>query len=276
MNIRSLTRGDGVVIGAAVLLFIASFLNFYSRDCAGISACEDRIPNAWETDQLNIILPSIFLTGLIGAGLIVATRFLPEGRKIGGLTLAGWGTGLAVAATWSALWAMVVGPEGADLGAGSIIAFLATAAVAGVAIAGPKVPALAGPLLPTPSPQQPQPYGAQPGGGYGYPGGPAPYGSTPQPTPSYGGQGAAAPTPGPAAHEPAQAPAPAGDFAPFWFAVPVARPLFPEDGSPTPLAELTPGTWYLAVDQRGPNALVAQTQDGRRGVLNDTSGIQRG
>ena len=26
MNIRSLTRGDGVVIGAAVLLFIASFL----------------------------------------------------------------------------------------------------------------------------------------------------------------------------------------------------------------------------------------------------------
>jgi hypothetical protein len=57
--------------------------------------------------------------------------------------------------------------------------------------------------------------------------------------------------------------------------VPVARPLFGEDGSPNPVAELAPGTWYLAVEQRGP-ALVAQTQDGRRGVLQDTSGIQRG
>jgi hypothetical protein len=65
------------------------------------------------------------------------------------------------------------------------------------------------------------------------------------------------------------------DFSPFWFAVPVPRPLFPEDGSPTPIAELAPGTWYLAVEQRGPG-LVAQTQDGRRGVLQDTSGIQRG
>ncbi|MEU8354331.1 hypothetical protein AB0C60_34955, partial [Streptomyces sp. NPDC048845] len=59
------------------------------------------------------------------------------------------------------------------------------------------------------------------------------------------------------------------------FAVPVARPLFAEDGSPNPVAELAPGTWYLAVEQRG-QALVAQTQDGRRGVLQDTSGIQRG
>ncbi|MER5828452.1 hypothetical protein ABT086_41205, partial [Streptomyces mirabilis] len=67
----------------------------------------------------------------------------------------------------------------------------------------------------------------------------------------------------------------AGDFSPFWFAVPVPRPLFAEDGSQTPIAELAPGTWYLAVEQRGAN-LVAQTQDGRRGVLQDTSGIQRG
>jgi hypothetical protein len=57
--------------------------------------------------------------------------------------------------------------------------------------------------------------------------------------------------------------------------VPVPRPLYAEDGSQTPIAELAPGTWYLAVEQRGP-ALVAQTQDGRRGVLQDTSGIQRG
>ena len=31
MNIRSLTRGDGVVIGAAVLLFIASFLDTFDK-----------------------------------------------------------------------------------------------------------------------------------------------------------------------------------------------------------------------------------------------------
>jgi hypothetical protein len=55
----------------------------------------------------------------------------------------------------------------------------------------------------------------------------------------------------------------------------VARPLYGEDGSPAPIAELAPGTWYLAVEQRGPS-LVAQTQDGRRGVLQDTTGIQRG
>jgi serine/threonine protein kinase len=68
---------------------------------------------------------------------------------------------------------------------------------------------------------------------------------------------------------------PYADFSPFWFAVPVTRPLYAEDGSPTPMAKLAPGTWYLAVEQRG-QALVAQTQDGRRGILRDTSGIQRG
>ncbi|MEU9385418.1 hypothetical protein AB0D38_32630, partial [Streptomyces sp. NPDC048279] len=62
-----------------------------------------------------------------------------------------------------------------------------------------------------------------------------------------------------------------GWAAAFWR----ARPLFAEDGSTAPIAELAPGTWYLAVEQRG-GALVAQTQDGRRGVLQDTSGIQRG
>ncbi|NEC23801.1 hypothetical protein G3I50_36965, partial [Streptomyces parvus] len=86
----------------------------------------------------------------------------------------------------------------------------------------------------------------------------------------------------PAQAQQAQAPqpaqggaAPAGDFTPFWFAVPVARPLYGEDGSPNPIAELAPGTWYLAVEQRG-QSLIAQTQDGRRGVLQDTTGIQRG
>ncbi|MEU1401457.1 caspase family protein [Streptomyces sp. NPDC005728] len=69
---------------------------------------------------------------------------------------------------------------------------------------------------------------------------------------------------------------PEPDFMPFWFAVPVSRPLVKEDGSSvTPFAELVPGTWYLAVDQRGA-ALIAQTEDGSRGLLLDTSGIQRG
>ncbi|MHC5909086.1 hypothetical protein ACVNF4_35255, partial [Streptomyces sp. S6] len=74
---------------------------------------------------------------------------------------------------------------------------------------------------------------------------------------------------------PTPAPAPAPEFSPFWFAVPVPRPLFAEDGAPNPIAELAPGTWYLAVEQGG-QGLIAQTQDGRRGVLRDSSGIQRG
>ncbi|AZM88974.1 MULTISPECIES: DUF5336 domain-containing protein [Streptomyces] len=263
MNIRSLTRGDGVVIGAAVLLFIASFLDFYSATLLNL-------PSAWDTDYFGLALPTVFLTGFIAAGLLIGARFQPEGRKLGNLTLTAWGTVLAVAAAWASLWSLITCPSKWDLGAGSIIAFLANLALAGVAVAGTKIPALAGPLVPEPRPAAPQPYGAQPGSGYGYPGQQQPqgYGSTPQPVPPYGGTSA----PGPQE----AAPAPAADFTPFWFAVPVARPLYGEDGSPVPVAELAPGTWYLAVDQRGPSTLVAQTQDGRRGVLNDTSGIQRG
>lgn len=274
MNIRSLTRGDGVVIGAAALLFIASFLDFYSA--TGLD-----LPSVWDTDVYRLALPSVFLTGLIAAGLLIAARFQPEGRKLLGLPLSAWGTVLAVSAAWSALWSLLTSPDGADLGAGSIIAFLATLALAGVALFGSKVPALAGQLVPAPKPAAVPPYGAQqqPGTGYGYPGAQQqaqPYGNTPQPAPPYGGtQNPAGPGPQDAAQQ-APAPTPAADFAPFWFAVPVARPLFAEDGSATPIAELAPGTWYLAVEQRGPATLIAQTQDGRRGVLNDTSGIQRG
>ncbi|MFE9331807.1 hypothetical protein [Streptomyces sp. NPDC006925] len=65
------------------------------------------------------------------------------------------------------------------------------------------------------------------------------------------------------------------DFSPFWFAVPVARWIAREDGSLDPVTELVPGVWYLAVGRRG-HALVAQSEDGRRGLLLDTSGIQRG
>ncbi|MFD8234599.1 hypothetical protein ACFV20_22335 [Streptomyces sp. NPDC059696] len=277
MNIRSLTRGDGVVIGAAVLLLIASFLDLYSFDNVPDSV---DLPSLWGSGP---VVFSVVLAGIIGAALVVVGRGLPQAPKIAGLELVAFGVAFTVFAAWSALGNIfdVTGGydniEGAndDLlpspGIGLILALVATLLMAAAAIATPLVPVLKGALLPAPRPAAPQPYGAQPPGGYGYPGAqqqPGGYGQ-PQPGQPYGGQ----PQPQP---QQAQAPQPpAGDFSPFWFAVPVPRPLFAEDGSPTPIAELAPGTWYLAVEQRGA-ALVAQTQDGRRGVLQDTSGIQRG
>ncbi|QLE71862.1 hypothetical protein FGW37_09815 [Streptomyces rectiverticillatus] len=282
MNIRSLTRGDGVVIGAAVLLFIASFLSFYSYDCAG-SICPTE-PNGWKAG-LFPVLPSIFLAGIIAAALVVAARFQPEGRKLLGLELVQWGTAFAVFAAWSSLWTIIGGAQGVSPGVGQILGLLANAALAAAVLLTPRTPALKAPLVSAPGPQAPSPYGAGPNPGYGYPGpggaqpgaagpygaqAPQPYGAQPvQPDASLGGAAAPQPAAGQAAA------APAGDFAPFWFAVPVPRPLYAEDGSPSQIAELAPGTWYLAVEQRG-EALVAQTQDGRRGVLQDTTGIQRG
>ncbi|MFE9253725.1 hypothetical protein [Streptomyces sp. NPDC006879] len=298
MNIRSLTRGDGVVIGAAVMLFIASFLDFYSRDCSGASAvvCDaEDLSSAWDTAGLGIVLPAVVLTGLIAATLIIVGRLQPEGRKFAGLSLAQWGSALALAAFWNSLWSLMTGPETDGPGIGAVLAFLATGALAGSAVFGSRVPGLGAPLLPTPTPQVAQPYSGQGGHGYGYPGAQQPAGqqpfdsglqhnqgsASPQPHQQQGGapygQQAAHDQPEPAGqHGAPGAHAPAAGFAAFWFAVPVARPLFAEDGSPTPIAELAPGTWYLAVDQYGQSALVAQTQDGRRGVLQDTSGIQRG
>ncbi|WP_369388884.1 hypothetical protein AB5J72_15790 [Streptomyces sp. CG1] len=266
MNIRSLTRGDGVVIGAAVVLFIASFLTFQS--ISGFGTTQSR--NAW--DDLGMGL-GIYMGAVIGAGLIVVNRCLPQPRKVLGLDLGQLGTAFPVLAAWTLLWTLIDTPDGVNAGAGLILGFIAAVALAGGAIATPLVPALQAALLPAPKPVAPQPYGAQPPGGYGYPGAQPqpgqPYGAQPQPGQPFGQhpapQGAA-----PAAAQPA-----AADFSPFWFAVPVTRPLFPEDGSQSPIAELAPGTWYLAVEQRGAQ-LVAQTQDGRRGVLQDTSGIQRG
>ncbi|GAA2393402.1 hypothetical protein [Streptomyces coeruleofuscus] len=281
MNIRSLTRGDGVVIGAAVLLFIASFLDLYSID--GVPDSAD-LPSLWASGP---VVLSVVLAGIIGAALVVVARGLPQVPKIAGLDLGQFGVALTVFAAWSALGNIFDPAGGADnfegstsdgpgAGLGLTLALVATLLLAAAALATPLVPALKGALLPAPRPATPQPYGAQPPGGYGYPGAQQPggYGQPQlgqpgpgQPGQPYGGQ----PQP-----QQAQAPQPpAGDFSPFWFAVPVPRPLFAEDGSPTPIAELAPGTWYLAVEQRGA-ALVAQTQDGRRGVLQDTSGIQRG
>ncbi|GGZ22048.1 hypothetical protein GCM10010387_14000 [Streptomyces inusitatus] len=271
MNIRSLTRGDGVVIGAAVLLFIASFLD--TIDCSG-ALCGD-VPNAWDNGSL---LLGVYLAGIISAVLIVLSHLLPRPPKLLGIELGHFGIALAIFTAWSGLGG-IFDPAGSfngeldpDAGTGLILGFVAALVLAAGAVGGQLVPALKAPLLGAPRPAAPAPYGGQPQSGYGYPGAQQqPYGGQQpgQSQPSYGGQQA---QPGPAA---APQPAPAADFAPFWFAVPVARPLYGEDGSPTPIAELAPGTWYLAVEQRGAG-LVAQTQDGRRGVLQDTSGIQRG
>ncbi|MER5766732.1 hypothetical protein [Streptomyces sp. NPDC001985] len=270
MNIRSLTRGDGVVIGAAVLLFIASFLD--TIDCSG-TLCGD-VPNAWDNGSL---LLGVYLAGIISAALIVLSRLLPSPPKVIGIELGHLGIALALFTAWSALGA-IFDPAGSfngeldpDAGTGLILGFIAALLLAAGAVTAQLVPALRAPLIGAPRPTPaPAPYGGQPQTGYGYPGAQQqPYGGAQQ-QPSYGGN--------PAQGGPAAAPQPGGggaDFAPFWFAVPVARPLYGEDGSPSPIAELAPGTWYLAVEQRG-SGLIAQTQDGRRGVLQDTSGIQRG
>ena len=280
MNIRSLTRGDGVVIGAAVLLLIASFLDIYSAD--GAPDGYD-FPTAWGSGP---ILMGVVLAGIIGAALIVVSRGLPQVPKVAGLDLGQFGVAFTVFAAWSAL-GNIFDPASAmnnfegstdnlDAGVGLILLLVGSLVMAGAAVATPLVPALQAGLIPAPKPPTPQPYGAQPPGGYGYPGAPQPGqpGQPGQPAQPYGAQPPAGQQPF-GGQPPQQAQPPAPEFSPFWFAVPVPRALFAEDGSPTPIAELAPGTWYLAVEQRG-QVLVAQTQDGRRGVLQDTSGIQRG
>ncbi|WP_329216737.1 DUF5336 domain-containing protein [Streptomyces sp. NBC_01485] len=278
MNIRSLTRGDGVVIGAAVLLFIASFFDLYSID--GIPDSYD-MPSLWSSGP---VLFSVVLAGIIAAALVVISRGLPQVPKVAGLDLRQFGVAFAVFAAWSAL-GNVFDPSGGydnvgdssnspSPGAGLILALIAVLALAAAAVATPLVPALQAGLVPAPKPPAPQPYGAQPPTGYGYPGAaqPSAFGGQPQQgQPGQPGQ----PGPSPFAAQPGPAQPPAADFSPFWFAVPVPRPLYAEDGQPMPIAELAPGTWYLAVEQ-GAQGLVAQTQDGRRGVLRDASGIQRG
>ncbi|MFH8218725.1 hypothetical protein ACH4C2_05995 [Streptomyces sp. NPDC018057] len=260
MNIRSLTRGDGVVIGAAVLLFIASFLHTYDNYLG---------TNAWDGLGLGL---GIYMGGVIGAVLVVMQRCLPQPRKVAGLELGTVGAGFTVLVAWILFWDLVDTPSTVGAGAGLILGFIASLVMAGAVIATPLVPALQAPLVSAPKPVAPGPYGGQPQAGYGYPGAqPQPYGAQPQGGPSFGGQ----PQPG----QPAPAPAAAGQqtpaFSPFWFAVPAPRPLFGEDGSSAPIAELAPGVWYLAVEQRG-QGLLTEMQDGRRGVLQDASNIQRG
>jgi hypothetical protein len=254
VNIRSLSRGDGVVIGAAVLLFIASFLNVVNA--SGFVQAQ----NAWGSLEL---VMGMYVSGVIGAALLILSRQSPEPRKVAGLDVGQFGVAFTVFSAWTALWTFIDANERA---AGLILGFIAALVLAFGAVATPLLPGLQGPLVAAPRPQQYNPGQMAPGQGYGYPGGPQPYGAQP------GGQAAFAPAGG-APSQGGGAPAPA--FSPFWFAVPVARPLYGEDGGTAPIAELAPGTWYLAVDQRGPG-LLAQTQEGRQGILQDTTGIQRG
>ncbi|MGW0737298.1 hypothetical protein [Streptomyces sp. NPDC002851] len=271
MNFRSLTRGDAVVIGAAVLLFIASFLSLNGGDSAYST-------NAWDLLGLGL---GTYISGVVGGALIVVNRALPQPRKVAGLDLGQAGVAISVVTFWTLLWWMI--DDSTSNGAGLIVGFIAALVLAAGAVASPLVPALQAPLMGAPRPQQQMYGGQQPQGGYGYPGaqqGQQPYGAQQGQQQPYGAQQTQGGQPVPGQQQSqqpqqTQGGAPAGDFSPFWFAVPVQRPLYGEDGSPTPIAELAPGTWYLAVEQRGPG-LVAQTQDGRRGVLQDTTGIQRG
>jgi hypothetical protein len=267
VNIRSLNRGDGVVIAAAVLLFIASFLDYFSAP----DGYDGDVPNSWDSLGNGM---GTYMAGVIGAALIIIARSRPQPRKVAGLDLSQLGIGVTVFVAWLMFWTIIDIPDGVSAGAGLILGLISSLALAAAAVATPLTRGLQAPLASAPQPMG-YPGGPQQGSGYGYPGGPQPvYGGAPQPgqPQPYGAQ----PQPQPQAQPPqTQGGQPSGDFSPFWFAVPVQRPLFPEDGSPNPIAELTPGTWYLAVEQRG-QTLVAQTQDGRRGVLQDTSGIQRG
>jgi hypothetical protein len=282
VNIRSLTRGDGAVIGAALLLLIFSFLPFFTYSGTSKST------SSW-SPALFPLLPTVTLAALVSAALFAFARQQP-GRGFAGLSLEQWGTALGVFVGWSAFWSIfsdvIPGGLGQDnsgvsKGAGAWLTFIFGVGFAILAVLNNRLPALKAPLMsaaPAPAPQQygavggAQPYaGAPQQAGYGYPGGaqsvdPAYAQGGAQPQAPYGGA--------PAAPQPTAVSVP-GDFTAFWFAVPVPRPLYAEDGAGGQIAELTPGTWYLAVDQRG-SALIAQTQDGRRGVLQDSSGIQRG
>ncbi|GHC66859.1 hypothetical protein GCM10010507_50880 [Streptomyces cinnamoneus] len=60
---------------------------------------------------------------------------------------------------------------------------------------------------------------------------------------------------------------------PFWFAVPGPRHAVGTDGGPGFM--LTPGTWYLAVAEKGTALIAEDRATGKRGMLMNTDGIQR-
>ncbi len=163
-----------MVIGAAVLLLIASFLDIYSFDGAPDDA---EIPSLWGQ------WAGRARCGPGGHHRRGARRRGPRSaaaQEVAGLDLGQFGVAFTVFAAWSAL-GNIFDPAGAfdgdggltnDLGAGIglILALVATLVMAAAAIATPLVPALKGSLIPAARPAAPQPYGGQPQGGYGYPG----------------------------------------------------------------------------------------------------------
>ena len=260
VNIRSLTRGDGVVIGAAVLLFIASFLEALLRSRA-LDSADHQPPGtasvpAWGSTW----------AGVIGAALVVVNRSLPQPRKVAGLDL---GTVRRRPSPFSPRGALFwpAGGRSTSLGSASRRRRHRRSSVSSRpsssprrAVATPLVPALKVALVGAPKPAAPQPYGGQPQGGYGYPGAqqqdsPAsPTGRSRRSTASrtaasrggqQGGQpqslGRARSRSSPGGRTSRRSGSPCR----------CARPLFSEDGSQSPIAELAPGTWYLAVEQRG-------------------------
>ena len=270
VNIRSLTRGDGVVIGAAVVLFIASFLDYFDygqhqrrrTELLGFASARDRclhgrVSSVPHSSCCHVRSRSRARSPVsTSASSVSRHRCSPHG-----------------ACFWT-----IIDLGQIDAGAGLILGLHRHP---GAGRGRGRLPAGSGPQGPAGG--RPEAAGRAPAvrwpaePGLRLPGRPAaalrrqPQGQAP----AFGGQPQAGQPDPQQAQAPAQQAAPAGDFTPFWFAVPVARPLYGEDGSPSPIAELAPGTWYLAVEQSG-SGLIAQTQDGRRGVLQDTTGIQRG
>ncbi|MCF2532756.1 hypothetical protein [Yinghuangia soli] len=260
--------------------------------------------NAWAQDHWPLMAVVILLP-LLSFLLLVMYRYMinADQRPVGGLTLRQWATALGVVAAWSALWSLggnVFGNADIPLeqmgyesehafGAFVILPFTLILAVLLIII--DRVPGLAYPLFVTPPqypqtgyiPAQPgQPGPGQPGqpgnsglpgygtGAYAQPSVPpgTPVSQMPPPVTPASGTPVAAPAAAPA-------PAPAAEFAQFWLAVPEERPLLPLGGlDKTPVATLVPGSWYLAVEPAG-DGLVVEV-DGVRGVLWNTSGIQRG
>ena len=95
-----------MVIGAAVLLFVASFLDMYSVD-----GYDGDVPNAWENLDTGM---GIYLGGVIGAALIVLSRMLPAPRKVAGLDLGVVGTAFTILVAWVLFWTIVDVPDGKE------------------------------------------------------------------------------------------------------------------------------------------------------------------
>ena len=177
MNLRTVTRGDAAVAGAALLLLISSFLPYYSASESFGFGTRTYTANAWHSAFFPL-LPSVFLLGVIAAALILLGRLLPQDPKPAGIALGHWGTVLTVAAFWGALWSLFGGGSGTGHGFGAYLTLLFSLVLAGAAVATPLLPPLAEPLLPNAPAGAPvgpggyPAYGQQPGqqpGQYPYP-----------------------------------------------------------------------------------------------------------